>query len=59
MVKSQSPIWSTQIHAIGTDSKMHWAKPLINLISRYIAVGADDSTVRVLDYNQATTFRIG
>ena len=28
-------------------------------MSRYIAVGADDSSVRVLDYNQATTFRIG
>ena len=38
---------------------MLWATPSINLLSRYIAVGADDSTVRVLDYNQATTFRIG
>ena len=29
------------------------------LFSRYIAVGADDSSVRVLHYDQASTFRIG
>ena len=29
------------------------------LLSRYIAVGADDSSVRVLHYDQASTFRIG
>ena len=42
---------------MGLTLKRSW-HPLI-LMSRYIAVGADDSTVRVLDYNQATTFRIG
>ena len=31
----------------------------ILLLSRYIAVGADDSSVRVLHYDQASTFRIG
>ena len=32
---------------------------MITLLPRYIAAGAEDSSVRVLDYNMATTFRLG
>jgi len=31
----------------------------LSLDGKYIAVGADDSSVRVLHYDQASTFRIG
>ena len=37
----------------------HLFVDLFNTFARYVAVGSDDSSVRVLRYNEATAVKIG